>query len=146
MNSLAEAYREASYFVDLDGEAIEIAVGHAAPQLEAQLGDTTAFAYITACNPGSQLQSATWNQHADGELRMAIDAHGVRRWPMTSSSPDGHWWESGWLIGDLSHSMLDDLAKRFGQTGVLLWQRGEPVRLRMYGAIGSPHPQTDWIE
>ena len=145
-DGLAEAYRLAAYFVDLDGEAIEIAVGHPAVQLEAQLAHADTFAYITACNPASELQPETYNQRADRELRAAIDAHGYLRWPMNSSSPDGQWWEAGWLVGDVPAALLDEWALRFRQRGILLWRRGEPVRLRMYGPAESPHPQIDWIE
>lgn len=145
-DGLAEAYRLAAYFVDLDDEPIEIAVGHVAIRLEAQLARADSFAYITACNPASELQPETYNQRADRELRAAIDAHGYLRWPMNSSSPDGQWWEAGWLVGDAPPELLDEWARRFRQRGILLWRRGERVRLRMYGPEEFPHPQIDWIE
>lgn len=145
-DGLAEAYRLAAYFVDLEGEAIEIAVGHLAARLEVLLGRADSFAYITACNPASELQPDAYNQRADRELRAAIDHHGYLRWPMNSSSPDGQWWEAGWLVGNAPPALLDEWARRFRQRGILLWRRGEPVRLRMYGPEESPHPQIDWIE
>jgi len=145
-DGLAEAYRLAAYFVDLDGETIEIAVGHPAVQLEARLPHVHAFAYITACNPGSILQPEADNLRADRELRAAIDRQRHLRWPMNSSSPDGLWWEAGWLVGDASIELLDECATRFRQRGILCWRRGEPVRLRMYGPEEFLHPQIDWTE
>ncbi|MBS0199639.1 MAG: DUF3293 domain-containing protein [Proteobacteria bacterium] len=145
-DGLAEAYRLAAYFVDIDSEIIEIAVGYPALRLETQLARADTFAYITACNPASQLQPEAWNQRADRELRAAIDHHGYLRWPMNSSSPDGQWWEAGWLVGDVPPALLDEWARHFGQRGTLLWRRGGPVRLRMYGPAEFPHPQIDWIE
>lgn len=146
LESLAEAYRLAAYFVDLEGDAIEIAVGHRANRLEAHLPGPATFAYISACNPGSELRPEAENRRADGELRAEIERQGLLRWPMHSSSPDGEWWEAGWLVGDAPATLLDGWARRFRQSGILLWRRGEAVRLRMYGRAGSPHSQIDWIE
>lgn len=145
-DGLAEAYRLGVYFVDLDGDILEIAVGHLASQLEARLPPARTLAYITACNPGSILRPEADNLRADEELRAVIRHRNAPHWPMNSSSPDSHWWEAGWLVADVPSAVLDEWARRFGQRGTLLWRCGEPVRLRMYVPEEFPHPQIDWIE
>ena len=59
------------------------------------------------------------------------------------------WRELGWLVAGLEPHMLDALAHEFGQAGVLHWEPGHPVRLKMYlrrPSDAPPVPHIDWVE
>jgi len=129
-SELATAYAAARYAVRLDGDTLPLRVGQPAPDLEAYW-PANGYTFITAWNPASEPHSDEANQTADALMVAQLDAAGVQRLAAWAEDPDGEWREPGWLLADLDNDLVDRLAHEFGQAGVLRWQRGEPVRLRM---------------
>ena len=148
---LALAYAKADYAVRLDGDSLPLRVGEPAPDLEAYW-PAQRYAFITAWNPASQPRPDEANAQADALLVALLDEAGAPRLPAWAAADDGAWREPGWLVADLDTGALDRLAVEFGQAGVLAWDRGAPVRLRMLlprpAAPASPGPDahTDWLE
>lgn len=144
---LALAYAAAEYAVALDGDALPLRVGRPARDLEAYW-PAQRYVFVSAWNPASQPHSDSANQAADERLVARLDAAGVQRHAAWAQDQAGQWREPGWLLADLDDAAADALAREFGQAGVLAWQRGEPVRLRMLiarpdAAAASEH--TDWV-
>lgn len=129
-SELAAAYAAACYAVRLDGDILPLRVGEPAPDLEAYW-PASCYTFITAWNPASEPHSDEANHTADALLVAQLDATATPRLAAWAGAPDGEWREPGWLLADLDHAAIDRLAHEFGQAGVLSWQRGEPVRLRM---------------
>lgn len=134
---LATAYAAAEYVVVLDGDPLPLRVGLPATDLEAY-APAARYAFITAWNPASQPRSDTANEAADALLVAQLDEVGAVRHPAWAQDPAGGWREPGWLVAGLSEDDLLRLGLEFGQAGVLDWQAGEPVRLRML----MPRPTT----
>jgi hypothetical protein len=147
---LTAVYADADYAVVLDGDALQLRVGERALDLEAYW-PAQRYAFITAWNPASVPHSEAANETANASLVARLDAIGVARQPAHAFDRDGRWREAGWLVADLEDSLLDLLAREFGQAGVLAWALGKPVRLRMQ----LPKPDhldvascavADWID
>jgi len=144
---LALAYAAAEYAVALDGDALPLRVGRPALDLEAYW-PAGRYVFVSAWNPASQPHSDSANQAADERLVARLVAAGVQRHAAWAQDQAGRWREPGWLLADLDDAAANALAREFGQAGVLAWQRGEPVRLRMLmarpdEAAASEH--TDWV-
>jgi hypothetical protein len=133
---LAAAYARAEYAVVLDGDALALRVGELARDLEAYW-PARRYGFITAWNPASVPHSEAANETADAALVARLDTIGVSRLPAHAYDKGGAWREAGWLVADVEESLLDLLAREFGQAGVLAWAFGEPVRLRML--MPRPH-------
>lgn len=148
---LAHAYATAAYAVAMDGDALALRVGEPAGDLEAYW-PAQRYAFITAWNPASQPRPDEANAQADAMLVALLDEAGAPRLAAWAAAADGAWREPGWLVADLDPGALDRLAVEFGQAGVLAWERGAPVRLRMLLARPVPGPtpgsgaHTDWLE
>ena len=145
---LAVAYAAAGYAVELDGDAFALHVGEPATDLEAYW-PAAHYVFITAWNPASEPRSDTANETADALLVAQLDAAGAVRRAAWAEDAHGGWREPGWLVADLEPATRDLLAQEFGQAGVLSWQRGEPVRLRMMMERPADAPAcgyTDWVE
>lgn len=127
---LAAAYAAAEYCVLLDGETLPLRVGDPAADLEAYW-PARRYLFITAWNPASEPRSDTANAIADALLVGRLDETGTARHPAWAEDPSGDWREPGWLLADLAPDHCVRLAQEFGQAGVLAWERGQPVRLRM---------------
>ena len=145
---LAATYAAADYCVLLDGETLPLRVGHAAPDLEAYW-PAQRYLFLTAWNPASKPHSETANETADALLVARLDETGASRHPAWAEDPDGDWREPGWLIANLDHDHCIRLAQAFGQAGVLTWEHGQPVRLRMMvarPADAAASDCTDWMQ
>ncbi|MGH8077090.1 MAG: DUF3293 domain-containing protein [Lysobacter sp.] len=145
---LAAAYAAAHYCVLLDGETLPLRVGHRAADLEAYW-PAQRYMFITAWNPASEPHSDTANQTADALLVGRLDDAGMQRHPAWAEDPNGDWREPGWLVADPGPDDCLRLAQEFGQAGVLMWEQGQPVRLRMM--TGRPPDAgasacVDWVE
>lgn len=144
---LATAFAQANYAVVLDGDALGIRVGERAMDVEAYW-PLQRYGFITAWNPASVPHSDAANETANALLVARLDAMGLARQPAHAYDLAGGWREAGWLVGDIEPPLLDLLGREFGQAGVLAWEFGRPVRLRML----MPQPRTaataehiDWI-
>jgi hypothetical protein len=144
---LAIAYASADYVVVLDGEPLPLRVGEPAADLEAYV-PASRYAFITAWNPASQPRSDTANEAADALLVAQLEAAGVPRHPAWAQGPGGGWREPGWLVAGVGEDDLTRLAIEFGQAGVLDWEAGEPVRLRMLmprPSVPAALAHIDWV-
>lgn len=145
---LAAAYAAADYSVLLDGERLPLRVGDPATDLEAYW-PARRYLFITAWNPASEPRSDTANATADALLAGRLDDVRAARQPAWAEDPGGGWREPGWLLADLEPDACMRLAQEFGQAGVLAWECGQPVRLRMMMArpvdAGSL-ACVDWVE
>jgi hypothetical protein len=142
---LAAAYARAHYAVVLDGDALALRVGETADDLEAYW-PMRRYGFITAWNPGSIPHSDAANDAANLALVARLDAMGVTRQPAHAFDETGDWREVGWVIADIDEARLDQLARDFGQAGVLSWSFGERVRLRML-MPRPPRPVLEgWID
>ncbi|QIK81767.1 DUF3293 domain-containing protein [Lysobacter sp. HDW10] len=145
--ALVKAFLDTVYIAECRSGQVEIAIGHLAARLEAEV-QGKCFAFITAWNPMGCRRDDEENNAANRELVSLIDSHRVERIPMHAVSPDNAWFEAGWLLSDVSRVTLDQWARRFEQLGSLWWQRGHAVKMRIY------HPKMpscnnafiDWIE
>jgi hypothetical protein len=145
---LAAAYAAADYSVLLDGETLPVRVGYPAADLEAYW-PARRYLFITAWNPASEPRSDTANETADALLVGRLDDAGAVRHPAWAEDPSGEWREPGWLLADVEPDHCVRLAQEFGQAGVLAWERGEPVRLRMMlprPADSAASQCVDWVE
>lgn len=145
---LAAIYADAEYAVVLDSDALQLRVGTEATDLQAYW-PAQRYAFITAWNPASVPHSDAANEAANAALVSRLDAAGVARQPAHAYDREGEWREAGWLVADLDVRTLDQLARDFGQAGVLAWSYGEPVRVRML-LPRPPHAHSpshiDWAD
>ena len=127
---LAQAYAAAEYRVAHGADEVRLQVGKRAERLDAVCG-ASHHAFITAWNPASDPRPDDANVAADARLVARIESLGLGRHPARAQSPDGRWREPGWVLCDAGTDLALELAREYGQAGVLAWARGEPVRLCM---------------
>ncbi|GAB3355605.1 hypothetical protein GCM10027430_23740 [Lysobacter tyrosinilyticus] len=142
---LAVAYVRAGYALVMDEDALHLRVGEHARDVEAYW-PVRRYGFITAWNPASIPYSDTANETANAMLVARLDAIGVQRLPAHAFASDGSWREAGWLIADMEESLLDLLGREFRQAGILSWNAGEPVRLRMLMPCPADAPDNEWID
>ena len=147
------AYLAADYRWQHDGHWHDLRVGLPAPGPELAYPDTVRFALLSAWDPQSVPRPEAANRRADQALNAALLASGRTFVPAFSSAPDRSWREPGWLVMDLGMDDLDALGRRFDQLGIVAWQRGEAVRLRMFAErpdrLEDPLERlayVDWVE
>lgn len=145
---LLEAYRGADYRCELDGEWHPLAIGRPTVRLEQAFPQASQFGLLSAWNPQSVMLPDGINRAADEMLHAALLQSGLSFRPGFSSARNRSWREPSWVVMDMALPLFDALARRFGQLGTLWWQRGEPVRLRMYvarPAAMDPCDGIDWL-
>jgi hypothetical protein len=135
VHELALAYLDAEYRWELDGRWHALAVG--APPGDAFTRahpDARSLGLLSAWNPQSAERPEALNREADAAMQATLEAAGLAHRPAFAAARNRSWREPGWLVVDMPPPTLDALARRFDQLGTLHWQRGGPVRLRMYAA------------
>ncbi len=143
---LVHAYLQAEYLVAVEQRQWRITVGARATELESTLG-AASYLFITAWNPLSQDAGVARNMDADQRLQVRLQIAGFLHHPATASDIGGGHREHGWLVLDLPEATADLLARDFSQAGVVYWQRGHRVRLRMQSPPPEPwqgHDRIDW--
>ncbi len=135
MAELALAYLRADYFVALGRREWRFRIGDIVPDIEDVLQGER-YLFITAWNPISDDLGLDANIEADQLLQARLQQAGFQHHLALGSDTLGGHSEHGWLVLDLPRATADLLAREFRQAGVVYWQRGEPVRLRMQ----SPQP------
>jgi hypothetical protein len=146
ITALAHAYLAADYRWELDGRWHDLAIGQPAPELEACFPDANEFGLVSAWNPHSVVRPERANRVADDALRASLQTTGLPHRPGFSAARNRSWREPGWVVMGLPVDELDALAQRFGQLGVLHWQRGGRVRLRLYHASPRGWPGSAWVD
>lgn len=135
MGELALAYLRADYFVALGRREWRFRIGDPVPDIEDVLQGAR-YLFITAWNPLSQDIGLDDNIELDQQLQVRLQQAGFQHHSALGGDSVGDHREHGWLVLDLPVPTADLLAREFRQAGVVYWQRGEPVRLRMQ----SPQP------
>ena len=142
---LANAYVRAGYALMMDEDALHLRVGEHARDVEAYWPKER-YGFITAWNPASVPYSDTANETADAMLTARLDAMRVQHLRAHAFASDGSWCEAGWLVANMKEELLDLLGREFRQAGILAWEAGEPVRLRMLMPCPSDAPDNEWID
>ena len=143
---LAAAYACAHYFVSIGHREWLFGVGQLAGDIERQLG-AASYTFITAWNPAPEAASVAENMEADLRLQARLKQTGHAHHSSLGSNAQGGAVEYGWVVLDMGVEASDALAREFSQAGLLYWQHGEPVRLRMLWPrpVGvADDPYVDW--
>lgn len=145
---LPDRLLQADYRWELDGRWRALRVGRPAEELEAAFPDARGFGLLSAARPGDTTGAAPVDMDADQALQHALDRLGLRYRPACAAAGNRTWKAYGWLVVDPEPPAFDALTRTFGQFGSLLWERGQPVRLRLRGArpATDTHPDIDWVE
>ena len=145
---LADAFANAHYRVPEFADAGHLHVGSEATALQ-DAWPARRYAFITAWDSDSERNSRIDNDRADGALAAELERLGAGHRRAWAEDDQGGHREQGWLVRDLPFDALDRLARRFGQDGVLAWDAGRPVRLRLYhaapDATAARMPFVDWV-
>ena len=149
ITTLLDAYYSAEYRWELDGRWFPLRIGQPVPGLDAAIPASHCFGLLSAWDPHSVPRPDPVNRAADEDLHTALLSSGLPFRPGFSSAPNRSWREPSWVVMDMDEAEFDRLAQRFGQLGALRWQRGEPVRLRMYAqqpVLARARDCLDWVE
>src|SRR5205085_7826772 len=113
-----EGHYQASLFrADTPAGPLTLRIGSPSPELDALLDrhGATAWAYVTACNPGSRQLPAPENEKRTAKLRELIEQAGFAAYPGEGSDQGGTWREASFLVPGANESVADLLGRRFGQ-------------------------------
>jgi len=146
--SLPAVFMAADYKWELGGHWSEIRIGQPAPELDAAFPDARRFGMTAAANPGQIIRADAENRSSDEALQRALTHLGLVHRPAFVAAHSRIWKAYNWLVIDPDEATFDALTRDFGQIGSLLWQRGQPVRLRMRAqrpeSVGE-HAYIDWV-
>lgn len=127
--ALIASYRAADYRAGSGAAALNLRIdqhSEALAQLLAASGRQCAV-FITACNPGSQLQSLAANQAVQARLREELSCHTSQIIEGTSSDPSGAWpAESSLLALGVELDVAEALGRQFGQNA-LVWAGADAI-------------------
>lgn len=125
---LEEAYKQTLYHVADLGFRIRCDQYH--PDLDAWLQDQgwTSWAFITAYNPLSQMQTAEMNQQNTALLALELAAY--PHYPASGVPLYGAWPpEPGFFIINMSEEAILALGRQFRQYAVVFGERGKASQL-----------------
>lgn len=123
-SSLAIAYTAAHYRVFADPPFV-LHVGERSVELDALLTSHTAdtWAFITACNPGSQLLPVDENTERMTRLRAVLNRFTI--YSGEGVDPTGEWpGEPSVLVMGINRDEVVEVAKAFGQNAILAGVEG----------------------
>ena len=132
VTKLEDAYRTAEYYIEDDPPSrFEIGQPHQGLALLLMSFEVQQAVWITAYNPGSQLQSEDGNLTNQMQLLERIEAMRLNYFVGHSCDKAGEWFEPGYLVLGMSEEIGVDLGRDFGQYAVVaIGPSGEP-RLRL---------------
>ena len=132
VTDLDDAYRTAEYYIEDDPPIrFEIGQPHQGLALLLMSFDVQQAVWITAYNPGSQLQSEDGNLTNQMQLLERIEAMRLNYFVGHSCDKAGEWLEPGYLVLGMDEEIGVDLGRDFGQHAVVaIGPSGEP-RLRL---------------
>ena len=124
---LEAAYLATTFRVESSSGQIDIRVGHMHPKLDALLQElgATAWAYVTAWNPGSRPMRADQNALAQDELLRMVRDRGLTLFE-GDGIPDRAGWapeRSVWIAG-ISRQEAVEFGRRFGQNAIVAGREG----------------------
>ncbi len=129
---LLAAYLATTYTARLGELEVRIRVGSRCPRIDRELAERnlSCWAYLTACNPGSQPLSAAENRDRQHTLRCAVHDGGWACYP-GAGVPDASTWEpeESLLILGIQRQPALQLARRFGQLAIVWGTRDTAAEL-----------------
>ncbi len=146
--ALMQAYLDAEYRWERDGEWYRLQIGTPATELETMFPDAGEFGLLSAWNPQSVEQPESVNRAADTAMHAALRACDIEFRPGFCSARNRSWREPSWVTINLPRLQIDQLSRHFRQLGSLYCRRDEPIRLRMYHPrpAGAPDMEcVDWV-
>lgn len=132
--ALWEAYIRAEYWAGFPGDRLLLRVGERAEGLAriapAPFGSEVSWAFLTAWNPGSEIQMEFVNRGKQEELEMHLRASGYAVLPGVARDPSGEWPdEESILVFGLGWEKALLLGRRFNQHAILAGLGEENVQL-----------------
>ena len=126
-DTLLHSYREAIYRVRGPGGDIDLRIDHHSAALAALMAAHSAgtAAFVTACNPYSEIRPPAWNAQADRRLRAAVRTLelrtlGLRTLTGVGLDEGGRWpGEQSLLVLGISRAQALSLGRRFRQHAVV---------------------------
>ena len=129
---LLAAYLATTYTARLGELEVRIRVGSRCPRIDRELAERnlSCWAYLTACNPGSQPLPAAENRDRQQALRCAVHDGGWACYP-GAGVPDASTWEpeESLLILGIQRQPALQLARRFGQLAIVWGARDTAAEL-----------------
>lgn len=144
--ALVQAYVDAEYRWERNGQWYRLQIGAPATELETMFPDAGEFGLLSAWNPQSVEQTESVNRAADTAMHTALRACGIEFRPGFCSARNRSWREPSWVTIGLPLHQLDTLSRHFRQLGTLYCRRGESIRLRMYHARPAGAPDMDCVD
>jgi len=127
------AYRASAYRVFVLGrDRFTIRCDEPSDELDRLLDETrtTPWAFLTACNPRSQLLDDDTNDARMVQLEAAVRSHGFDCHCGESEADDGSWpAEPSLLVLGIDEAHALAIAREFEQHAILAGSRGQPARL-----------------
>jgi len=130
---LEVAYCATAFRVDAPGSSFELRVGRTSEPLDRMLAGEgkSSWAYVTACNPGSEALPEAENAERMSQLQAEVRSAGHPFYPGEGKALHGGWPpEPSLLLLGIDADAARQLAARFDQEAILVGRRGEPARLR----------------
>ena len=129
---LGAAYLRTIYWVDARPEPIPLRVGDRSSQLDRMLvaNRCRQWAFLTAWNPGSEIQSPLRNTARQRRLLRALQGNGYRWLPGLGDGDDGEWpAEPSLLVLGMPMHEAVRVGRHFGQNAVLVGKLGQCAML-----------------
>lgn len=137
MSSLIAAYMATTYVVYGPGAEFRIRIGHECRELDALLNqhEMSSWAFVTACNPGSELMTPEQNRTAMASFRYDVVSAGFH-FLDGAGVPDalhGSGWspEPSLLILGITRDGAIDLGRKYGQRAIVVGILYKPAELVM---------------
>jgi hypothetical protein len=129
--ALDAAYRATDYRVDGPHGPFVIRIGEFSIDVEQLLFDEVEFdwAYLTACNPGSERLADDANARRTQELRDRLRCRWHHVYDGVSVGRDGTWREPSFMVLGMTEDEAVQIGRRFGQNAVVVGRMAEPARL-----------------
>jgi Protein of unknown function (DUF3293) len=130
---LDAVYRNTDYRVlEPPAEPFVIRIGEPSPEADRVLVICCRkeWAFITACNPGSQRLPDAENAHRLNELQAVCLFHGWLHFVGVGEGRDGTWPpEPSFFVAGIPEQDAIRVARHFGQNAFVAGRAGEPARL-----------------
>jgi hypothetical protein len=130
--ALLDAYRCTSFIANAPKGRLCLRVGQRCLELDNLLAGqrVTTWAYVTACNPGSEPLPAEENVTRQRELVRAVAEVGLTSYPGEGIGDDGQWPpEPSLLILGIARDDAVLLGRQFGQLAVVYGELGRETEL-----------------
>jgi hypothetical protein len=140
LDALHAAYLATDYVVHA-GEDFFLRIGECCALLDALLSQhgVESWAFVTACNPGSQALADDDNAERMRRLEREVSAKGFPFLLGDGAIPDRSWpAEPSLLILGIDEAGAREIAERYGQLAFVCGTRGQAARLVWSGTEPSP--------